>query len=61
MVCDSMNHRMQVFELDGKFVGKFGTRGTNLGELKYPRSVAVLNNGRFVVCERDNHRLQLFE
>ena len=61
MVCDSGNHRIQVFQLDGKFVGKFGTRGGNLGELNFPFSMAVLSNGRIVVCDQRNCRLQLFE
>ena len=61
MVCDSGKHRIQVFELDRKFVAKFGTKGSNLGELNFPCSVAVLSNGRIVVCDQGNHRLQLFE
>ena len=32
MACDSGNNRIQVFELSEKFVGKFGTKSTNLGE-----------------------------
>ena len=28
MVCDSRNDRIQIFELNGKFVGKFGTNGS---------------------------------
>ena len=59
MVCDSGNNRIQLFELNGKFVGKFGTKGSNLGEFNYPRSVAVLSNGRIVVCEFNNHRIQI--
>ena len=30
MVCDSVNHRIQVFQLSGKFVGKFGRKGSNV-------------------------------
>jgi len=29
--------------------------------LKFPRSVAVLSNGRIVVSDFDNHRIQIFE
>jgi len=61
MVCDSGNNRIQVFELNGKFVGKFGTKGSNLGEFNRPRSVAVLSNGRIVVCDWNNHRIQILE
>ena len=61
MVCDGSNHRIQVFELNGKFVGKFGTKGSNLGEFATPKSLAVLSNGRIVVSESSNQRVQIFE
>ena len=59
MVCDARNHRVQVFELSGKFVGKFGTKGTGPGELNTPRSISVLNDGRIILCELRNNRFQL--
>jgi len=61
MVCDSGNNRTQLFELNGKFVGKFGTKGCNSGEFNYPRSVANLSNGRIVLCDEYNHRIQILE
>ena len=61
MVCDEFNHRVQVFELNGKFIGKFGREGSNLGEFKNPASLAILSNGRIAVSEWNNHRIQLFE
>ena len=60
LVCDEGNHRIQVFELDGKFVGKFGTDGSKLGEFHYPLSVDVLSNDQIVVCDKSNHRIQIF-
>ena len=36
---------------NGKFIGKFGTKGSNLGEFNSPSSVAVLSNGRIVASE----------
>ena len=61
LVCDQNNHRIQVFELDGKFVGKFGTYGSKLGEFSNPVSLAVLSNDQIVVCENSNHRIQIFQ
>ena len=55
------NHRIQVFELDGKFVEKFGTNGSQLGEFKEPFSVAVLSNDQIVVSDKTNHRIQIFQ
>ena len=60
LVCDSGNHRIQIFELSGKFVGKFGTKDIKLGELNDPFSVAVLGNVRIIVSNRNN-RIQIFE
>ena len=61
MVCDSGNCRIQVFELNGKFVGKFGTEGKNLGEFTYPSALAALSTGRFVVVDACNNRIQIVE
>ena len=61
MVCDLWNHRVQVFELSGKFIGKFGTKGSGMGELNRPTSTAVLSDGRIVVIDYGNHRVQVFE
>ena len=60
MVSDRGNHRIQVFQLNGKFVGKLGTKGSNIGEFKKPCSVAVLNNGRIVVSDTNNNNIQMF-
>ena len=61
MVCDENNHRIQVFELNGKFLGKFRTRGANLGEFNHPNSIAVLRNGQIVVCDTRNHHIQILQ
>ena len=54
MVCDSGNNRFHIFQVNGKFVGKFGTEGSNLGEFNSPVFVTVLSNGRIVVCDEGN-------
>ena len=61
MVCDIWNHRVQVFELSGKFVTKFGTEGSEIGEFKCPLSTANLSDGRIVVSDCNNNRIQIFE
>ena len=61
LVCDMGNQRIHVFEIDGRFVGKLGTNGSKLGEFNYPFSVAVLSNDQIVVCDRNNHRIQIFQ
>ena len=61
MVCDAFNHRVQVFELGGNFVKKFGTVGSGIGEFNRPVSTAVLSDGRIVVTDLRNIRIQIFE
>lgn len=61
MVCDIVNQRFQVFKLNGEFVAKFGTRGSKLGKFKNPCGIAVLSDGRIVVSDAYNHRIQVFE
>jgi len=61
MVCDALNHRVQVYELNGKFITKFGTKGSGIREFNYPISSAVLSYGRIVVTDFRNSRIQIFE
>ena len=58
MVCDEQNNRIQVFDLSGKFVAKFGTKGSGMGEFDVP---AVLSDGKIVVTDLPNNRIQIFE
>ena len=61
MVCDKDNHRIQLFDLSGKFVAKFGTKGSGMGEFRSPVSAAVLSDGKIVVSDIGNSRIQIFE
>ena len=60
-MCDSSNHRIQVFELSGKFLTKFGRKGNEMGEFNIPVSAAILNDGSIVVSDINNHRIRVFE
>lgn len=64
LVCDSCADRIQVFEPHGssfKFLEKFGRFGEKLGQFKQPTTVTVLRDGRLVVCEFHNSRVQILE
>ena len=61
MVCERDNHRVQVFELSGKFVTKFGKYGRGPGEFNKPTSIAVLSDGRIVVADWLSSRIQIFK
>ena len=61
IVCDMSNHRIQVFDLSGKFIAKFGTKRSGMGALNAPVSAAVLSDRKIVVSEISNSRIQIFE
>ena len=61
MVCDSGKHRVQVFELSGKFVTKFGSESSGRGEFNFPVSAASLSDERIIVSDTDNQRIHIFD
>ena len=61
MVCDELNHRVQVFEASGRFIAKCGAKGSGVGEFMSPVSRAVLSDCRIAVTDFKNHRIQIFE
>ena len=61
MVCDEFNDRLQVFELSGKFITRFGKKGSGLGEFNNLVSTAVLSDGKIVVSDLGNDRIQMLE
>ncbi|MBN1517050.1 SMP-30/gluconolactonase/LRE family protein [Candidatus Sumerlaeota bacterium] len=60
-VADSSNHRIQAFDMDGKFLLAFGGLGQQTGEMKFPYDIAVDSQGRIFVCEYGNNRIQAFD
>ena len=47
--------------MDGTFVGSFGVRGEGMGQFSFPDSVAVMKDGKIVVCDGNNNRIHIFE
>merc|ERR1712029_756511 len=45
IVSDSNNHRLQIFDVNGKVLTTFGSEGTEEGQFKFPRGVAVDEQG----------------
>ena len=58
-VCDSYNHRIQVFDLDLNFIQSIGSRGKGKGEFKAPFDVKFDTAGHMYVAEIDNCRVQV--
>lgn len=60
IVSDWGNHRVQVFNLEGKFLSQMGKQGTGPGEFKRPLGVAVDEKGNIAIVDEGNNRLQIF-
>ena len=61
IVCDTANHRVQVLSsIDGSFLFEFGSRGNQPCQFNYPRGLCIDNQGRIIVADFFNRRLQSF-
>ncbi|XP_045475158.1 RING finger protein nhl-1 [Harmonia axyridis] len=61
VVADSSNHRVQVFDSNGRFIKEFGQYGNGEGEFDCLAGVAVNRIGQFIIADRYNHRIQVFD
>ncbi len=55
------NHRISVWDLDGKFMFTFGKKGNGDGQLNNPESIKVNSKGEFFVADLKNDRVQVFD
>jgi len=51
---------IQIFDLDGNYLWKFGSSGTQAGQFNMPHRIATSNNELFV-ADSENHRIQVFD
>ena len=64
VVADTNNHRIQIFDKEGRFKFQFGECGKRDGQLLYPNRVSVVrSSGDIIVTERSpTHQVsQLFK
>ena len=54
------NNRIEVYDLEGRFLYHFGTGGKGQGEFERPASAACDSMNRVIVTDKDNHRIQIF-
>ncbi len=59
-VTDTLNARVQVFDRDGKYVKKFGKRGTGFGMFDKPKGVALDSFGNVYVADSGWSNVQIF-
>jgi peptidylamidoglycolate lyase len=55
------NTRVMKFSAEGHFEFEWGTKGKGNGEFNLPHGIALDAEGRVIVCDRENERLQLFD
>jgi len=65
LVADELNHRVQILDANGRFVGFFGMHALvprmGAGHIHYPRSIAISSDGStLVVAEAFEDRAQFF-
>jgi DNA-binding beta-propeller fold protein YncE len=51
--------RISVFDRNGKFLRVIGKTGTGPGEFRTPHALAFDSQGRLIVADRHNHRIQI--
>jgi sugar lactone lactonase YvrE len=56
-----VNARVVKYTKDGKFIRAWGKKGTGPGEFNLPHSVAIDSQGRVLVADRSNNRIQIFD
>ena len=59
-ITDEQNQRVTVFDNDGNFLRKWGTRGSGDGEFNGPAGIAAGPDGYIYVVEQHNARVQKF-
>jgi DNA-binding beta-propeller fold protein YncE len=60
------NHRIVVFDANGSYLRQWGSRGTGPGQFGatgggHPHCVVQAVDGLLYVCDRPNHRIQVFD
>ena len=60
LVTNYNNHCISIFTLYGGYIGKFGTQGSDRGQLCYPSGITVDKNGFILVTEDGNHCVSIF-
>jgi len=55
------NARVHHFDANGNLIGSWGEPGSGPGQFHLPHSVAVAPDGRVLVADRENERIQIFD
>ena len=58
---DALNSRIQIFSLEGQFIGAFGHPGDTAGSFAKPKGIATDNEGHIYVCDALFDAVQIFD
>ena len=61
IVSDYKDHCIKIYTKEGVCKHQFGKLGRGDGKFNCPTFLSVTKSGDVVVCDRDNHRVQVFE
>jgi len=60
-VCDTYNHRVQVFDTSGTLLRQWGGKGNAPGQFQEPWGIALDKAGNVYVADTWNHRVEKFD
>jgi DNA-binding beta-propeller fold protein YncE len=60
-VVDYMRHTVSAYDSNGKYLHEFGGLGWGEGWLQFPRDIAVDSEGRILVADTFNDRIEIFK
>lgn len=61
-VADAQTHSVSAYApKDGKFLGRFGKRGTSPGDFNFPTHLAIDGRNQLYVTDSMNYRVQIFD
>ncbi len=60
-IADYQRHSISVYAITGEYQFEFGGLGTGRGWFQYPSDILVDGQGRLLVADTFNHRIQVFE
>ena len=60
-VTDVGDHKVKIFDLEGRLLKEFGGSGSAAGKFAYPNGVTVAPDGKIYVADSNNGRVQVFD
>lgn len=59
-IVDGTNHKIRIFDQNGKWISSFGGRGSGNGQFSFPLGIDIDGSGKVYIADSGNHRIQIF-